>query len=168
MTTRPESCDNLNVCSKSSTTSSGSSERKAEVDAKWIRTLAGYATENQPTRKGTTIADGAPEEMALRLNMSPNKAAAEIIFARDVMERLPRTLDALAEGVFDLSRVKAMRDYTEPLDPDQASEVEKRVLDNGPRDNVTKFKRGLAARSSVWTRRGRSSGASSPRANGTS
>ncbi|SMC53279.1 hypothetical protein SAMN05661093_00407 [Kibdelosporangium aridum] len=46
-------------------------------------------------------------------------------------------------GTIDLPRAKAVHDYTEPLGNEQVAEVEKRVLDNGPHDNLTKFKRGL-------------------------
>ncbi|RSM84747.1 HNH endonuclease [Kibdelosporangium aridum] len=118
-------------------------QQKARADAEYIRALADYATDHQPTRKGASIADGAPEEIAVELNMSPNKATVDILLAQHMVTRLPNTVDALEHGTIDLPRAKAMRDYTEPLDEDQAAEVEKRVLDNGPRDNLTKFKRGL-------------------------
>ncbi|ALG08940.1 HNH endonuclease signature motif containing protein [Kibdelosporangium phytohabitans] len=116
---------------------------RSNSDAKLIRGFARFAELRQPKRSGIDLGDGAAEEVAMELCLSPNTAAIHLSQSRSIVARLPTTVDALEAGEIDYTRTKAMHDYTADLTADQAAEVEKRVLDGGKRENLTRFKHAL-------------------------
>nr|WP_052478741.1 HNH endonuclease signature motif containing protein [Kibdelosporangium sp. MJ126-NF4]CEL20391.1 hypothetical protein [Kibdelosporangium sp. MJ126-NF4]CTQ97616.1 hypothetical protein [Kibdelosporangium sp. MJ126-NF4] len=113
---------------------------RANSDAKLIRGFARFAELRKPRRGGIDLGDGAAEEVALELSISPNTAATHLTQAASIVARLPDTVNALEAGEIDYTRTKAMHDYTADLNADHAAEVEKRVLDGGKRENLTRFK----------------------------
>ncbi|RSM90614.1 DUF222 domain-containing protein [Kibdelosporangium aridum] len=113
------------------------------IDAELIHGLAHFAELTPPQRSGIDLGDGAAEELALELNLSPNTTAKQLHQAHTMVTRLPATVDALRRSRIDYMRAKAVHDYTTDLDDDQAAEVEKRVLDGGQCENLTKFKHAL-------------------------
>ncbi|ONI84239.1 hypothetical protein ALI144C_16385 [Actinosynnema sp. ALI-1.44] len=118
-------------------------QARSTADAKLIRGFARFAELRQPRRTGIDLGDGAAEEVAMELSVSPNTAAAHLSQAKSLVARLPATVNALEAGEIDYTRTKALHDYTTELNADQAAEVEKRVLEGGKRDNLTRFKHAL-------------------------
>ncbi|CAM3707324.1 HNH endonuclease signature motif containing protein [Kibdelosporangium persicum] len=116
---------------------------KCRAEALFLRSLARLAEHRPPGRRGIDLGDGAAEEVAMELNLSPNTTSSQIAFAQALVKRLGATVDALEAGAIDYMCAKAMHDYTADLDDDQASRVERRVLDGGQRENLTRFKHSL-------------------------
>src|SRR6185312_8237863 len=56
-------------------------------EARKARLLTRFAELREPSRAGTDIADGAPEEIAIELAMNPHTAAIQISQARDLVTR---------------------------------------------------------------------------------
>ncbi|ALG12540.1 HNH endonuclease signature motif containing protein [Kibdelosporangium phytohabitans] len=117
--------------------------RRSQLDGEIVQACARFAELTPPQRSGISIGDGAAEELALELSVSPLTAAKHLHEAQTLAIRLPATVSALTEGELDIMRAKAVHDYTADLDDDQAAQVEKRVLSGGKRDNLTRFKHAL-------------------------
>nr|WP_042191362.1 HNH endonuclease signature motif containing protein [Kibdelosporangium sp. MJ126-NF4]CEL20028.1 hypothetical protein [Kibdelosporangium sp. MJ126-NF4]CTQ97251.1 hypothetical protein [Kibdelosporangium sp. MJ126-NF4] len=119
------------------------------VDAELIRGLARFAELHPPQRSGIEVGDGAAEDLAIELCLSPVTTGKQLSQAQTLVTRLPATVEAMAEGEVDVMRAKAMHDYTLGLDEDQALAVEKRVLDGGTCENLTRFKHAIR-RELIW------------------
>jgi hypothetical protein len=113
---------------------------KSYYDSRKARALARFADLRRPTRWGTELADGAPEEVALELGVSPRTAASQILQARNMVSRLPATMAALSAGQIDYKRAQSLNDLTAELSKEDARAVEKRVLCGGRRSNPAKFR----------------------------
>jgi hypothetical protein len=87
-----------------------------------------------------SFADGAAEEVAVEVGISPDAALSRLVEARDLVSRLPRTVDALEAGEIDVRRARAMNDCTDVLSAEEAGLVERKVLAVGPRPNPSKFR----------------------------
>lgn len=118
-------------------------QAECSSQGKLIQGLARFTELRLPKRPGIHIGDGAAEEIALELCMSPTTAARKLCQAKTMAARLPNTVDALAAGEIDYMRAKAMHDATAELELHQASEVEKRVLDDGRQESLLRFKLGI-------------------------
>ncbi|ONI84221.1 hypothetical protein ALI144C_16275 [Actinosynnema sp. ALI-1.44] len=114
--------------------------RRNQIDGEIVQAYARFAELTPPRRSGITIGDGAAEEIALELAVSPNTTAKHLHEAQELVTRLPGTVSALTTGEIDVMRAKAVREYTTELDDDQAARVEKRVLAGGRQENLTRFK----------------------------
>src|ERR1043165_6200015 len=113
------------------------------IDGEIVQALGRLAALTPPQRPGIELGDGVAEELALDLRLSPNTTAKHLCDAQTLVSRLPGTVAAMLDGVVDVMRAKAMREYTTELDDDQALSVEKRVLAGGVRENLTQFKHAL-------------------------
>jgi hypothetical protein len=110
--------------------------QRCRTEAELIQGLAHFATLTPPKRPGIDLGDGAAEELALELNLSPNTTAKHLTEAQEMTTRLPATVDALEAGEIDIMRAKAIHDYTADLDSDQATMV-------GKQENLTRFKHAI-------------------------
>jgi hypothetical protein len=115
----------------------------ARAHADRTRALARFAELRPPARPHAELADGAREEVAIEIGASPQAAAGLILQARDLVTRLPATMDALAAGEIDYRRALAMGDLTEVLSPEDARRVELRVLAKGGRFNPSQFRQAI-------------------------
>jgi hypothetical protein len=115
----------------------------ARAHANRTRALARFADLRPPTRPQAELADGAREEVAIEIGTSPHAAAGLILHARDLVTRLPTTMNALAAGEIDYRRALAMNDLTEVLSPEDAHRVELRVLAKGGRFNPSQFRQAI-------------------------
>ncbi|MEV4314640.1 DUF222 domain-containing protein [Actinocrispum sp. NPDC049592] len=115
-------------------------EVKSHYDAREAQALARFAELRQPTQRGSELAEGARDEVAMELGVSPHTAAAKILQARSLVTRLPATITALSDGKIDYKRAMSMNDLTDVLSNEDAQEVEQRVLAGGRRPNPTKFR----------------------------
>ncbi|WHT17311.1 DUF222 domain-containing protein [Crossiella sp. CA-258035] len=98
---------------------------KAFVESVEMQTLARFAEHRTHDKYG--IHEFVEDEIAAALGWSPRAAAIRLATALD-LRRLPRTLDALAEGRIDYMKAKAITEAVAPLTGDQAASVEDRVL----------------------------------------
>jgi hypothetical protein len=112
----------------------------AQAQGNRTRALARFAELRPPTRTYAELADGAREEVAVEVGISPQAAAVQLLQARDLATRLPATVDALAAGEICYRRAVAMLDCTEVLSPADAGRVERRVLAYGARVNPSRFR----------------------------
>ncbi|TCO47350.1 uncharacterized protein DUF222 [Actinocrispum wychmicini] len=112
----------------------------AEAEAAKVRVLARFAVLRPPTRRHAELADGAREEVAIEIGISPQAAATQIMRAQRLATRLPATVDALTAGDIDFKRALAMDDLTEVLSVEDAGRVERRVLAYGGRTNPSRFR----------------------------
>src|SRR5262245_60847405 len=78
--------------------------QRSRLDAELIHGLAHFANLTPPQRTGTDLGDGAAEELALELSLSPNTTAKHLAEAQEMMIRLPATVDALHSGEIDIMR----------------------------------------------------------------
>jgi hypothetical protein len=113
---------------------------KSHYDAQEAQAMARFAELRQPTQRGSELAEGARDEVAMELGVSPQTAATRIRQARSLVTRLPATVAALSDGKIDYKRALSMSDLTTVLSTKDALVVEQRVLDGGRRANPTKFR----------------------------
>jgi hypothetical protein len=92
-------------------------------------------------RFGQQPGDYLAEELGAEASLSPREAGNLLDVAVKLAERLPATLDALEAGTVDLARVRALLAVTTPMTPEQAGEVERRVLARGGRSSRSGFRR---------------------------
>src|ERR1041384_1252402 len=98
-----------------------SSKQIAYWQAQLFRLLADYAE----------LCDGdefSDAEIAALLKWKPSFAFSQIAMARELVAKLPNTLDAMEKGEIDLYKARVLHDQTLPLTVEQAAEVEERVL----------------------------------------
>ncbi|WP_243727509.1 HNH endonuclease signature motif containing protein [Actinocrispum wychmicini] len=110
--------------------------------------MARFADLRQPNRPGIDLADGAREEVSLELGISPRTAATQVRRAKELVTRLPETLEALAAGRIDHARAVAMTELTSVLSVEDARLVEIRVLSRGRRASVGRFKEAIRSHAS--------------------
>lgn len=113
---------------------------KSYYDSKKAAALARYAELRPPTRPGADLADGAGEEVAIEIGVTPQAAAAQILQAQSIVKRLPATMAALRTGKIDYRRALTINDLTTGMSEKDARTVEERVLDGGQRANANKFR----------------------------
>lgn len=112
----------------------------SHCDARTAQALARFAELRPPNRPGIDVADGAREEVSMELGIASMTAAAEIRQARDLVDRLPETLAALAKGAIDYRRAMSMAELTAVLSDEDAKRVEGQVLERGRRASLGKFR----------------------------
>jgi uncharacterized protein DUF222 len=112
----------------------------ARAEAEKARALARFAALRPATRRGAELADGAREEVAIEIGVSPQAAVSQILQAQRLVNRLPATVAALSVGEIDFRRALAMSDLTDVLSAEDALRVERRVLANGRRFNPGRFR----------------------------
>ncbi|WP_239311928.1 HNH endonuclease signature motif containing protein [Frankia sp. Cj3] len=117
--------------------------QRAALDAVMLRTQGRFAHLRPETGPQRPFGEFAPDEVAAELNLSYNAAATQLALAHAVTHRLPATLAALAAGILDLGRVRAVADATEPLSDAHAAAVEARVLAHGGRASHAAFRQAL-------------------------
>lgn len=117
----------------------------AHYDAMAAQALARFAELRPPTRPGTELADGAREEVSVELGISPRAAATQIRQAKELVTRLPVTVQALADGRIDYARAVAITELTSVLSEEDARAVENRVLPRGRRASLSRFKEAVRA-----------------------
>lgn len=115
----------------------------ARCDARTAQALARFAELRPPTRAGTDLADGAREEVSMELGIAPRTAATEIRQARELVNRLPETLAALAKGEIDQLRARSMAELTAVLSDEDMRLVERHVLERGRRSSVVRFREAI-------------------------
>ncbi len=71
-------------------------------------------------------------EIAAAMRWTSRWTTDQIHTALDLVSKLPNTLDALEKGEIDLYKARVLHDKTMPLSPEQAAEVEERVLAKAP------------------------------------
>jgi uncharacterized protein DUF222 len=113
---------------------------KAHYDAQKVQALARLAELRRPTRWGADLADGARDEVAIEIGVSPQSATTQILQAHSLVTRLPGTMKALSTGQIDYKRALSINDLTSTLSNEAALVVEQRVLAGGRRSNPTKFR----------------------------
>jgi hypothetical protein len=101
-------------------------EKRAKLDAEQLRLLAEYQQARAP--EGALAVRSVPDEVALILRTSRRHAKSQLGLARDLVERLPDTLDALSRGQIDLGKARALVGVTTYLPVDDARAVEAKVL----------------------------------------
>jgi Domain of unknown function (DUF222) len=79
----------------------------------------------------------AADEIALALTLSPLTAQRRLRMAVGVSERLPRALDALAQGRIDPTRLATLHDETQDLPDDRAEALAREMLDAHDRTPLT-------------------------------
>jgi hypothetical protein len=88
-----------------------------------------------------TDEDWTREEVACALRISGNAAGHRLEVARDLVGRLPGTLEALATGRISLPHAAVMSELTGRLDAEQAAAVEARVLPRAGRYTPSELRR---------------------------
>jgi hypothetical protein len=79
-------------------------------------------------------------EIALSLGMSEGSANRQLDEAKEVTDRLPRTLSAHWQGLLTAWKVTALRTETADVDAATAAAVEGEVLDEAPRQTVPELR----------------------------
>jgi hypothetical protein len=115
-------------------------DMKSHYDAREAQALARFAELRQPTQRGSELAEGARDEVAMELGVSPRSAASKILQARSLVTRLPATVAALSDGKIDYKRALSMTDLTTVLSDRDALTVEQKVLNGGRRSSPSKFR----------------------------
>ncbi|MFC0111273.1 HNH endonuclease signature motif containing protein [Kibdelosporangium aridum] len=113
---------------------------RASLDAEDACLLARFAELSPANRDGVVVGDGAAEEIAVELNVSPRVALAKLLQAQEMVNRLPATLAALEAGDIDADRAATLTKQTTVLSDDQARWVEQRVLERGCRADHSRFR----------------------------
>ena len=75
---------------------------------------------------------GAEYELRASLNLTRRAADAELSFALDLRDRLPKVFDAFSVGLIDQRRARTIVWQTTHLDDDTARAVVDRIIDNAP------------------------------------
>jgi len=109
-------------------------------DSRKVAALARFAELHPATRPGADLADGAQDEVAMEMGVSPHSAATQLLEARDLVSRLPATMEALSAGRIDHRRAQILNDLTGVLSERDARRVERQVLAGGRRANRNKFR----------------------------
>ncbi|GAB3877165.1 hypothetical protein GCM10029964_025750 [Kibdelosporangium lantanae] len=109
-------------------------------DSRKTAALARFAELSPPTRPGADIADGAQDEVAMEMGVSPHSAATQLLEARNLVTRLPATMNALSDGRIDYRRARILNELTSVLSERDTRRVEQRVLAGGRRANPNKFR----------------------------
>jgi hypothetical protein len=102
--------------------------------AQHIRALGDYA-------ELTWQDEFAASEIAAMLHWTRNWTEDRIAVSRDLVSRLPATVDALEKGEIDLYKAQIIHTQTMPLSADHAAEVEERVLDKASEQTSTQMRR---------------------------
>jgi hypothetical protein len=87
--------------------------------ARKVRTLAHFHS----LRRDVVDAKYAADEIAAALSWAPRIASAQMTTAVHLMERLPETVDAVESGRLDMTKARAILDWTDPLPVEQARQV---------------------------------------------
>jgi len=83
----------------------------------------------------------AAAEIAAMMTWTKNWAEDRLQTALDLVTKLPATVDALEKGEIDLYKAQILHDYTLPLSPEHAAEIEERVLTKAPEQTSTQMRR---------------------------
>lgn len=83
-------------------------------------------------------------EVATLLHVSDRSAQARLIFARELTERLPRTLDALREGTIEEFKAKLIADAVRYLSDEHTALVEEWVLPKAAGQTTGQLRAALA------------------------
>ncbi|MET0135369.1 MAG: DUF222 domain-containing protein [Kibdelosporangium sp.] len=113
-----------------------------------VRNLAKFAEYRPPDRSGIKLADGAPEEIAAALSLSIPVATNRILEAEYLVRCLPATVDALEDGVIDMSRTRATVQIVRQLSTEDARRVETAVLKQGRHTSYKEYRRALRRQAS--------------------
>jgi hypothetical protein len=98
------------------------------AEANRLSLLAQYAKVR--AREGALAERSVPDEVALALHIGRGHAVAQLDLARNLVERLPSTMDALWRGQVDLSKARALVEVTALMSVEDARTVEAKVLPN--------------------------------------
>jgi hypothetical protein len=105
--------------------------------AQRLELLADYA-------RATEDDEFAYLEVSTLLCISDRTAQARLAFARELTERLPRTLQFLREGRIEEYQAKLISDAVLPLSDEHATQVEDLVLDKAPGQTTGQLRAALA------------------------
>src|SRR5437588_6254344 len=99
--------------------------QRSILDAKMTRAMAHFYGLRQEFENGKYAGD----EIAGALTWSPLTAGNHPGIAVSLMERLPDTVAAIESGQLDMTKARAILDWTDPLPVEQAREVAAHVHD---------------------------------------
>ncbi|TWP47290.1 DUF222 domain-containing protein [Lentzea tibetensis] len=83
----------------------------------------------------------ASSEIAAMMHWTRNWTEDRMMVSRDLVSRLPLTVDALEKGEIDLYKAQIIHTQTLPLSAEQAAEVEQRVLTKAPEQTSVQMRR---------------------------
>jgi hypothetical protein len=118
--------------------------RQARLLAEFARRRPGDDPAAVGADKPSVLSRYAPDEIGLALRLSRGTAMCRLGQARQLDDRLPRTLQAWQDGRLDERKVRAICDAVLYLGPEQAAAVQDRVLDRAPQQTLSQLRSALA------------------------
>ncbi|MCE7010573.1 13E12 repeat family protein [Kibdelosporangium philippinense] len=118
-----------------------SARMKAFYEAQIVKALARYSDLRPPPGgSGKELDHDGRQLISAELAVSPRAADIQVRQSRKLVDSLPSTLSALEKGDIDQRRALAMVDLAGRLSKEDASRVERVVLEGGARPNYRRFR----------------------------